>query len=148
MKKVRVTESQYKQLQLIKEQNEFTSRMKDKIADIGKNVDKEYRVLMYNTIAEIRDGDVDLGKMVDTLGVLGDKIHDANRRVFDYFERFTEETLHAQGLEEVRDSLDDSGRNVAKKIFKLDDMLNNLKPIAEDEELHEPFSNLTPTEIK
>lgn len=155
MKRVKITESQYQMVQMLKENIDFAEKTKSKFGDIKKAANKLYSIITFSTIAEIRDGDTDVGIIEQKLEKLHDALNTTDRRVSDYFDRYDEDTYYAKKLDDIHSDLENRSSGVYKKLDALDEMVKALKPFSKKDEYGDgrekdwdtPFNDITPTEI-
>jgi len=153
--KLILTEEQLKLVQLIKENTDFAEQAKDKIKDIKENLDRLYNIIMFTTIAEIRDGETDILVMERKVEELDDKINNIVKKVSDYFDRYDEETYYAKKLDEIHGDLEGRISTLNRKIMALGKIVEQLKPFGKVSEYSggkkddwdKPFDNITPTKV-
>jgi hypothetical protein len=155
--RIRLTESQYDLIKIIKENSEISDRITDGIDEIKKKADGLYTIITFTTIAELRDGDTDVGileKRVETLSDMTDKLTD---KVYAFEQR----NMDAAGnwfnprVEQIWHDMDLALYKLSPKINALENLVSILKPISRvdeygegrEKDIHGPFANITPTEI-
>jgi predicted RNase H-like nuclease (RuvC/YqgF family) len=153
--KLILTEEQLKLVQLIKENTDFAEQAKDKIKDIKENLDRLYNIIMFTTIAEIRDGETDILVMERKVEELDDKINNIVKKVSDYFDRYDEDTYYAKKLDEIHSDLENRISTLNRKVMALGKIVEQLKPFGKVREYgggrkddwNTPFDNITPTKV-
>ncbi len=157
MKKVILTEGQLKLVKLIKENTQFSDRVTELINNIKTDVNKMYSLLIYTTIAEIRDGDIDISKTAQKFEVLEDKKDGLDRKVSDFEQRYMNRDgdWPNQQLEKIHTDLDMKLYNLSPKLSALGLIIDALTPLSKIDEygekrgvdMHTPFNDIKPTEI-
>jgi len=152
MRKVILTESQMRLIKLIKESTDFAEKAKTKISGIKENLDTMYSVITYNSIAEIRDGDVDLGTSELKLEELEGEIKNIGTKISSYYDRYDAESFEANQLGDVYADLENRITTLNQKAMGLYHMIEHLKPFVEsykgrDKDWYAPFKNINPIEI-
>ena len=152
MKKIKISESQYDLIRLLKENIDFAEKTKYKLSDLKKSANKLYNILTFSTLAEIIDGDTDIGVIELKIENLEDSLRNIDTNIRNYFNRFDEETYFAKKLDDVHSDLENRSSTVYYKIDILGKMVTQIKPfskIGEDEKIdkNNVFNDITPTEI-
>lgn len=153
--KVILTEDQVKLIKAINEQEEFVAKTMGAIKEIKKVANGLYNLITFATIAEIRDGEFDIPRMEQRIEELDNKIMHIQRRISEYFDRYTEDEYYAKKLDDVHMDLEDRARVADKKIMALGDILKQLTPFAKVNEYGEgrendwdaPFDDVKPTNL-
>lgn len=153
--RVILTEEQLKLIRIIKENSEFSDKIKDTIKDIKEALDKLYNIITFTTIAEIRDGDTDISVIERKVEEYSNKIDNLSLKISTYFDRFDEDTFYAKKLDDVQNDLDSRIMTVNRKVMALGDMVSQLKPFAKTNEYGDarekdwdaPFDNITPIKV-
>jgi len=152
MKKIKISESQYSLIRLLKENIDFAEKTKSKLSDLKKRANKLYSLLTFSTIAEVIDGDLDIGIIEIRLEKMSDEIHVIDTNITNYFNRFDEKSYYAKKLDEIHSDLEDRSSTVYWKIDTLEKITRQIKPFSKDGE-HEKldsrnaFNDITTTEI-
>jgi len=152
MKRIKITENQYELIRLLKENIDFVENTKEKMKDLKKTANKLYNVLTFSTIAEIIDGDTDLGVIELKVEKLWNDLSVIDTNISNYFNRYDEETYYAKKLDDVHSDLENRSNTIWKKQFVLADIIKQLKPftrVGDDKKLDadKAFSDIKPTEI-
>jgi len=144
-----LTEEQVKKLTLIKEGNDYADRVIEKIKSLKEGLNKMYNVLTFTTLAEIRDRDFDLlnlqKKYNDEIYV---KYEDLYKKVGDFEQRSMDSNgdWYSEELERVWIDMDirlDNIKPMVEGLYKIIEFMIS----ASQEDLHEPFNGITPTEL-
>jgi len=155
--RIRLTESQYDLIKIIKENSDISERITDGIDEVKKKADGLYSIITFTTIAEIRDGETDISvieKRVETLADIFSKLSD---KVYAFEQR----NMDAAGnwfnprVEQIWHDMDMALYRLRPKVDALENMVSILKPISRvdeygegrEKDIHGPFDNITPTEI-
>jgi len=155
--RIRLTESQYDLIKIIKENSDISERITDGIDEVKKKADGLYSIITFTTIAEIRDGETDISvieKRVETLADIFSKLSD---KVYVFEQR----NMDAAGnwfnprVEQIWHDMDMALYRLRPKVDALENMVSILKPISRvdeygegrEKDIHGPFDNITPTEI-
>jgi hypothetical protein len=128
-----LTEDQMKVITLIKEQSEFVAHTMDAIKQVKKNANSLYNLITFTTIAEIIDGDLDIGSVENKVTALDDNLNVIARRVSEYFDRFSQDEYSARNLDDVHLDLEGRISDVNKKINVLYDFVKHLSPFGKDD---------------
>ena len=155
--KVILTEDQVKLVKLIKENTEFSDKVKDAIKDLKDTLNKMYSVLTFTTIAEIRDGETDILVYQQKYETLDDKYNNLRRKVDAFEQRYMDENGDWPNplMGEIYDDLDMRLYNLSPKVDGLGLLIDTLLPISKvdeygngrDGDIHSPFNDITPTNI-
>ena len=146
--KIRVTENQYKVLQQLNEGEDFLTSNMDKLKSISKEVDALYSKFMYYSLAEFRDGDQDILVIERNWEVLDDKVNTTNRRMNDYYNRFSQAEFEAKKLDEELIKLENRVGTINGKLKALDKVIMTMKKLVKNDAWHNKFSNITQTIVK
>lgn len=157
MKKVILTEEQLKLVKLIKENTQFSDKVTELINSVKADVNKMYNILTFTTVAEIRDGDVDISKTAQKFEALEDKKYELDRKVSDFEQRYMNEDGDWPNpqLEKIYTDLDMKLYNLSPKLDALGLLIDALKPLSKLDEygekrgidMHGPFDDIKPMNI-
>lgn len=152
MKRIKITENQYQLVKLLKENIDFAEKTKDKLSNLKKTANKLYNILTFATIAELRDGDIDLGVIEIKVDKIFDNLSNVDTKISNYFNRYDEETYYAKKLDEIHSDLENRSSTITRKIFVLHKMVRQLIPLSkmgDDEKIDadDAFNDITTTEI-
>jgi len=157
MKKVILTEEQLKLVKLIKENTQFSDRVTELINEVKGDVNKIYGLLIYTTIAEIRDGDIDISETAQKFEALEDKKNKLDIKVSDFEQRYTKRDggWPNTQLEKIHTDLDMKLYNLSPKLDALGLLIDALKPLSKLDEygekrgidMHSAFDDIKPMNI-
>lgn len=153
--KLQLTETQYKRLKnkLLKEEVSFSEKIINSVNEINKALNKLYSLITFSTIAEIRDGDVDVHIIEQKHEALEDNIGTLGRKIAEYFDRYSEEEYEGKNLEDVHLELESKIIDLNRKSRALGHVINQIKPLTKgnnggEEDWDEPFKDIKPMNIE
>lgn len=154
--KIILTEDQVNLIKMLNEQTEFVDKVKEHIKSLKENSNRIYNLITFVTIAEIRDGELDIPKMEQRIEKLDNEISNISRKVSEYYDRFPEEEYYAKRMDDIHLDLENRIGTVNKKIMALGDIISHLKPFAKvneygegrDNDWDKPFDDVKPMNIE
>jgi hypothetical protein len=156
--RIQLTETQFALVARINESVNVSERIKSAIKESGEGADKLYNIITFTTVAEFRDGDTDLGVVGQRVESLSDMVTKLSRKVTDFEQRNMDKegNWYNPKLKELWEDMDLSIHHLNLKISALDELVRVLKPLSRideygdgrEKDIHSPFSNITPTDIR
>ena len=146
--KIILTEEQLKVVKLIKENEDYVSRVKSDITKLKDDINKLYSVVTFTTIAEIRDKESDVDVMKQKIEVISDKKDNLDDKVSNY----EQSNMNYDGdwsdpsAEKDYNDMDMALYNLTPKIYALDNIIDGMITASEPEN-HEPFKDIKPINI-
>jgi len=133
--KIKLTESQLKKAKLITEGQEVVHTFLTKADDIKEIINRMYSKLSFATLAELVDGDVDLGIMTHKLEQLRTIIHTHNKKSEMFFNSMGEEEFYANPKwEQLQNKVEDAYQEVLyDKLDVLEEFIEGLQELGDGE---------------
>jgi hypothetical protein len=144
--KVRLTEAQLKRAKLITEGNERVDTFLNKAEDIKEKVNRLYSKITYTTLAELLEGESDLGVYLQKLEQWRTVLYTHHKRASDFFQNMPEEEYYDK-WEDLDTKVDDTFQEVVyHKVDVLEEIIEKLKDFAESD-VEEKFKDIKKIDI-
>lgn len=143
--KIKITESQYSKIRLVKEQEEYIERYKSFCAEKAKEADSIYSKIINESVGDIMRMSIDAEQLNDRVSKIENSILSAEKNM---------ESLYSQGLISGPDlelSIADIASSVTDKLTSITLLLNCLEKVQEYEKEHRlsySFKNIKPLEVQ
>ena len=142
--KIRITESQYNKIRLVKENEDFLNKFKSFCAAKISEIDSIYSKILYETVADVLNFNMNFKEINNRISKIDDDVYKAEKNVIAMYQRGT---TH---IEEIELTISDIAEAVSDKATSLTLILNKLEELQDYQEEHrltKQFSNVKPMEI-
>lgn len=146
--KLRITESQLKNVKLITEGENAVDSFMSKSVEVSDTLNKLYNKLTFSTISEVISGEIDLDSIDNKLQQLNTVLYTYYKRGENYFNEIPEvEYDNNPKLGDLQMKMEDIYQSVSyDKLDALEDLVSNLKDILE-KDINSKFSDIKNIEI-
>lgn len=143
--KIKLTESQIKKLKLITEGYEVVNTFMEKADEIKDIVNRMYSKLTFTTLAEIIDGEIDLGVMTHKLEQLRTVMYTYSKKAQMFFENIPQDKYDE--WEDLHNKFDDKYQEVLyHKIDILEELINSLEVFVQ-QDIKQNFTDIVKTDL-
>lgn len=142
--KIRITESQYNKIRLVKENEDFLNKFKSFCAAKISEIDSIYSKILYETVADVLNFNMNFKEINNRISKIEDDVYKAEKNIIAMYQRGT------TYIEEIELVISDIAEAVSDKATSLTLILNKLEELQDYQEEHrltKQFSNVKPMEI-
>ena len=124
--KIILTESQLKRVRLITESQELANKFLRKADDIKEKVNRIYSKLIFSTLSEMIDGDIDLSDTLKSLMPLSEILRTHYNNAMFYFDNLPKNELDNE-MGTLQSKVEETFKNVLDvKIYGLENLISGL----------------------
>ncbi len=131
--RIRLTESQVKELKLINEGVEVLKDFEKSISDLNDDMNMLYNKLTFSSLAEILDGAPDLKLILQEMHRLDNVYLTKNEKMTDFFNNGVSKEEYWAKWDKIHQKLENLGTKFVRKHNIIHQMAHNLQEIIEND---------------